>query len=687
MIKNNFEITKLKGVGEKRAAMYKKLGIVTAEDLITFYPRDYIDFTCPKPICEIENGETCVFKGQVTKKLKPYFTKGFSVYHAAVSDSTDELLLTFFNSEFTFAKLVVGQCYLFYGKVTCDFAKKEAASPLFIAESAKNAVVAKYHLTKGLSNNTISSNVAAALSNCEFIDPLPDFIIEKEGFFPLKEAVYNIHFPQNTDTAEKAKKRLAFEELLILQLGLSMLGKKKRKMNGVQMQKKDMKDFVSSLPFQPTNAQKNAIRECIKDMCGKNAEGTAVQKKVVPMNRLLQGDVGSGKTLVAATLIYFTVKNGYQASLMAPTEILAKQHFDTLSGFLSPLGVKIDLLIGSLTPKEKKEVKGRIKSGEAQVVVGTQALIQKDVVFKCLALSITDEQHRFGVEQRSLIQEKGENPHSLVMSATPIPRTLALMIYADLDISVLDEMPKGRLPIKTYGVDSSYHQRLYNFIIKYVKSGYQAYIICPLIEEGISDKTAAVKYFEGLKNEALKGIPMGLLHGKMKQSEKDAVMADFKDNKISVLVSTTVVEVGVDVPNAVVMVIENAEQFGLSQLHQLRGRVGRGNVQSHCILVTDSKNEYTKARIDTMVSTCDGFKIASKDLELRGPGDFFGSAQHGLPALKIADMTNDIETVKSAQRYSAEILSEDKDLSSDKYKGLKIAVDKLFGSGVKFGIN
>lgn len=677
MVKNNFEITKLKGVGEKRAAMYKKLSIDTAEDLITFYPRDYIDYTNPKSISQIENGETCVFKGQVTKKLKPYFAKNISVYHAAVSDGTDDVMLTFFNSEFTFAKLVVGQWYLFYGKISCDFAKKEAAAPLFIAENAKNAVVAKYHLTKGLSNTMISTNVAAALEICELTEALPDFILEKEKLLPVKEAVYNIHFPTGREKAEEAKRRLAFEELLVLQLGLSMLGKKKRTMNGVQMEKADMKDFVSSLPFQPTGAQKNAIRDCIRDMC----------EQTVPMNRLLQGDVGSGKTLVAAAVIYFVIKNGYQASLMAPTEILAKQHFDTLSSFLQPLGVKIELLIGSMTPKEKKEAKERIKSGEAQAVIGTQALIQKDVVFKRLALSVTDEQHRFGVEQRSLLQEKGENPHSLVMSATPIPRTLALMIYADLDISVLDEMPKGRLPIKTYGVDSSYHQRLYNFIIKYVKNGYQAYIICPLIEEGVSDKTAAVKYFEGLRQGALRGISMGLLHGRMKQAEKDAVMKDFKDNKISVLVSTTVVEVGVDVPNAVVMVIENAEQFGLSQLHQLRGRVGRGSVQSHCILVTDSRNEYTKARIDTMVATSDGFKIASRDLELRGPGDFFGSAQHGLPALKIADMTNDIETVRLAQKYSKEILEEDGELSSEKYEGLRMAVDRLFGSGAKFGIN
>lgn len=677
MIKNDFDITFLKGVGEKRAAMYKRLGIKTVEDLITFYPRDYIDFTSPKDISLIENGETCVFRGQVTKKFSPYFTGNITVYKAAVTDGTDEAMVTFFNTEFTFAKLVVGQQYLFYGKISCDFARKEAASPLFIAENAENKVAAKYHLTKGLSNTIVSSNEAQAIKSSEFIEALPDFILEKEKMPAVKEAVYNIHFPISREKAEEAKRRLAFEELLVLQLGLSMLGKKKRKMNGVQMKRADIKDFVNSLPFQPTNAQKRAVRECIKDMCDSK----------VPMNRLLQGDVGSGKTLVAAAVIYFVVKNGYQASLMAPTEILAKQHADTLYSFLAPLGVNVALLTGSLTPKEKKEVKERIKSGEAQVVVGTQALIQKSVVFKSLALSITDEQHRFGVEQRSLLQEKGENPHSLVMSATPIPRTLALMIYADLDISVLDEMPKGRLPIKTYGVDSSYRQRLYNFIIKYVRQGYQAYIICPLIEEGVSDKTAAVKYFEGLREGALKGISMGLLHGRMKQAEKDAVMRDFKDNKISVLVSTTVVEVGVDVPNAVVMVIENAEQFGLSQLHQLRGRVGRGSTQSHCILVTDSRNEYTRARIDTMVETCDGFKIASKDLELRGPGDFFGSAQHGLPALKIADMANDIETVRLAQRYAAEILEEDEALSEEKFGGLREAVDRLFGSGAKFGIN
>lgn len=675
MITNNTEITYLKGIGEKRAVMYRKLGINTLDDLIGFYPKDYIDYSEPKKICEIENEETCVFKGEVTKKLKPYIGR-VTVYRASISDGTDEMLISLFNNQFAYNKLVEGESYLFYGKVSCNFAKKEAQSPVFIPLNSENRIIPKYPLTKGLTNNVVINNVSSALLQAEFTDLLPEYIKEKEALLTLKEAVFNIHFPQSEEMLEKAKKRLAFDELLVLQLGLSLLGKNKRDQNGIPMKKIPMKDFFASLPFEPTNAQKNAIKECLADMC-----------RSIPMNRLLQGDVGSGKTLVAAAIMYFTVKNGYQASIMAPTEILAKQHRDTLAHFLEPLGITVELLIGSLTAKEKKQTKERIKSGAAQVVIGTHALIQNDVTFCNLGLSVTDEQHRFGVAQRSRLQEKGENPHSLVMSATPIPRTLALIIYADLDISVLNEMPKGRLPVKTYGVDSSFHQRLYNFIKKYVKDGYQAYIVCPYVEEGMNDKISAVQYFEELKNGALSGIKMGLLHGKMKDSEKDWVMSEFKQNNISVLVATTVIEVGIDVPNVVVIIIENAEQFGLSQLHQLRGRVGRGSTQSHCILVTDSNGEYTKARIDTMVATCDGFEIANKDLELRGPGDFFGSMQHGLPPLKIANMTRDIDIVYLTQKYAKEILDEDKSLSMEKNKGLKLMVKNLFNGGEKFGIN
>ena len=675
MIKNNNDITYLRGVGEKKAKMYAKLGIGTVEDLLCYYPKDYIDFTDLKNICEIENGESCAFRGTVKKKLRPHIGR-VAVYQVAISDDTDDMLVTFFNNQFSYEKMVVGQCYLFYGKVNSDFAMKQTASPLFINENAEHSIMPKYSLTKGLSSNMIAANVRTALASSEIEELLPEYLSEAAGLMPMADAVRNIHFPESMEKQREAKRRLVFEELLVLQLGLSMLKNKNKSKSGVKTKQIDMKPFYASLPFSPTGAQERAVEECIGDMRG-----------ALPMNRLLQGDVGSGKTLVAAAVMYFMAQNGYQSSLMAPTEILAKQHRDTIAGFLEPLGINVGLLTGSMTAKEKADIKARIKSGEVQVVVGTHALIQKNVEFAGLGLSVTDEQHRFGVAQRSELQAKGQFPHSLVMSATPIPRTLALMIYADLDLSVLDEMPKGRLPIRTYGVDSSFHQRLYRFIIKYVNEGYQAYIVCPLIEEGASEKTAATAYFEELKSSYFSGISVGLLHGKMKQAEKDAVMSDFKANRVSVLVSTTVIEVGVDVPNAVVMIIENAEQFGLSQLHQLRGRVGRGSTQSHCILVSDSKSAYTKARIDTMVATCNGFEIADKDLELRGPGDFFGYAQHGLPPLKIANMTEDMETVREVQRYSAEILKDDPKLSKEKNRGLRELTARLFSGREELGLN
>ena len=675
MIKNNNDITYLRGVGEKKAKLYAKLGIGTVEDLLCHYPKDYIDFTDLKNICEIEDGESCAFKGVVTRKLRPHIGR-VAVYQVTITDDTDDMMVTFFNSQYSYERMVVGQCYLFYGKVNCDFAMKQTAAPLFIDENAEHPITPKYSLTKGLSSNMIAANVRTALASCETEELMPEYLLKQAELMSMSEAIRNIHFPESMERQREAKRRLVFEELLVLQLGLSMMKSRNKSKTGVKTAEVDMEPFYSSLPFAPTDAQKRAVEECIVDMMGE-----------LPMNRLLQGDVGSGKTLVAAAAMYFMAQNGYQSSLMAPTEILAKQHRDTLSGFLEPLGVKVELLTGSMTAKEKNEAKKRIKSGEVQVVAGTHALIQKNVEFAALGLTVTDEQHRFGVAQRSELQAKGQFPHSLVMSATPIPRTLALMIYADLDLSVLDEMPKGRLPIKTYGVDSSFHERLYRFIIKYVNEGYQAYIVCPLIQEGASEKTAATAYFEELKNGCLSGISLGLLHGKMKQAEKDAVMADFKANRVSVLVSTTVIEVGVDVPNAVVMIIENAEQFGLSQLHQLRGRVGRGNTQSHCILVSDSKSEYTKARIDTMVATCNGFEIADKDLELRGPGDFFGYAQHGLPQLKIANMTEDMETVREVQKYSAEILKDDPTLSKKKNKGLRELTKRLFKDGENFGLN
>lgn len=672
----NTPLTEISGIGEKRAALYRKLGINNVWDLLTFYPRDYVDFNSPIPIGQLENGENAVFHGFVSKKLRPYISTRYSIFKCIVSDESGDILCTFFNSKFSFDKLIEGEEYIFYGKITGDFLRKETSSPLFISAKDENRLTPKYHLTGGLTRNMVAANLHSALKMYNEPDLLGEKICSEYNLADKKTALNMIHFPRDIEQYNTAKRRLAFEEMLVLQLGLSLLKNRNRSLTGAPMKQCCIEEFYRSLPFAPTNAQLRSVNECIADMCGET-----------PMNRLLQGDVGSGKTLVAAAVCFFAHKNGFQSTLMAPTEILAQQHYETLSAFLKPLGVNIILLTGSLTPKEKKEAKAAISDGTAHIIVGTQALIQKGVEFHRLGLVVTDEQHRFGVGQRSTLAEKGENPHVLVMSATPIPRTLALIIYGDLDISVLDEMPKGRIPVKTYGVDTSYRPRLYKFIRKYVEKGFQAYIVCPAIEESENEKASAVAYYNELCRDWFSDISVGLLHGKMKQAEKDEVMQKFKNNEIKVLVSTTVIEVGVDVPNAVVMVIENAEQFGLSQLHQLRGRVGRGTEQSHCILVSDSKTDYTRARIDTMVRTTNGFEIAGEDLRLRGPGDFFGSMQHGLPQLKIADMNNDIEMLNETRALAAKILEKDETLSAPENKGLKQLVTNLFADSEEYGFN
>lgn len=663
----NDNVTYLKGVGEKRAKLFNKLGITTVGELLTHYPRDYIDFTAPIPLSMLDPEESAVFKGTVTKKLKPHIGRQYSIFKVIVADETDEITIVFFNSAYAFERLILGKEYIFYGKVRGTIIEKECNSPVFIESSEPNKLVPKYSLTAGLSTRMVSICVQNALRDCELVDLLPEKIRTDYCLPDYRASLEMIHFPRNADSLIDARRRLAFEELLTLQLGLKLLKRRGKTETPIVMENVDISDFFEQLPFAPTNAQLRAISECCEDMQGE-----------APMNRLLQGDVGSGKTLVAAALCCFSAKNGYQSALMAPTEILAKQHYETLRSFLEPLGIRVVLLTGA---SKKAPVYSELKSGEADVAVGTQALIQSAVHFKNLGLVITDEQHRFGVEQRGTLTAKGMKPHTLVMSATPIPRTLAMIIYGDLEISVLDELPKGRIPIRTYGVDTSYRERLYKFIRKYVANGFQAYIVCPLIEEGVSEKASAVKYFEEIQSKYFSDIPMGLLHGKLKQKEKDSVMQAFKDNVLKVLVSTTVIEVGVDVPNAVVMIIENAEQFGLSQLHQLRGRVGRGTEQSHCILVSDSKSEYTRARIDTMVRTTDGFEIANEDLRLRGPGDFFGSKQHGLPNLKIADIGSDIDILQETRDLAEKLLEKDQSLSLPENRGLRTLVTRLF-SGI-----
>ncbi|MCL2036893.1 MAG: ATP-dependent DNA helicase RecG [Oscillospiraceae bacterium] len=680
MINLTDNITKLPGISDKRAALYKKMGVETVGELITHYPRGYIDFTSPIAIGNISGEENAVIRAFVSKKMRPYLGK-ITVYKLMLTDESGSITGTFFNGEYNYTRLILGREYIFYGRVSVNQFGQEIINPIYIPVDEVNKLIPKYRLTAGLSQAIVSANIKTAfdlLKEFPFSD-LPEEIREEYSLLSHGEAMVKIHFPASSEESNVAKRSLVFKELLILQLGLAMIRSRNRKLTGAQMglksEQKQLEGFYSTLPFKPTNAQIRAVNDCIRDM-----------GKQIPMNRLLQGDVGSGKTMVAAALAYYADLNGFQTALMVPTEILANQHYKSLVDFLEPHGIKTVLITGGMSAAEKRERRALIKSGEAGVVVGTHALIQKGVEFASLGLVVTDEQHRFGVGQRSELISKGANPHTLVMSATPIPRTLGLIIYGDLDISLLDEMPKGRLPIKTYGVNSSYRERIYKFIINHVNEGRQAYIVCPLIEESmVSEKTGAVKYYNELRESWFRQIPTGLLHGRMKQTEKDTVMEKFKGGEIMVLVSTTVIEVGVDVPNSVVMLIENAEQFGLSQLHQLRGRVGRGSEQSYCILITDSDSPYTKARIDTMSETSDGFEIAGKDLELRGPGDFFGKKQHGLPLMKIGDMTSDTLILEETQSLARNIIKDDPELSEN--VELRQLVAELFKETSEYGFN
>ena len=673
------DITYLKGVGPKRAELYNKIGVQTVEQLTELYPRDYVDFTAPLTISQVQPGEVCAFRAFVSSKHSPFseYAK-MAIYKAILTDGTGSITAVFFNAKYTFQKLEVDKEYLFYGKITGDLVGLQVSSPLFVSPE-EGGLLPKYPLTAGLTNNMVSANMKTALANVKHQETLPEAIRERYSLIGKEEAVRKIHFPKSRDEYTAARRRLVFEELLTLKLGLSQMRNRGRQLSGAVMSAKSMSGFYKELPFEPTGAQKRAIDDCIRDM----------QKKY-PMNRLLQGDVGSGKTLVAAAAAYYAQQNGFQSLVMAPTEVLARQHYATFSGILAPFGVKVELLSGSMTTKQKAEVRKAAAEGEIDVLVGTQALIQKTSELKSAGLVIVDEQHRFGVAQRSALAEKGMDPHILAMSATPIPRTLALIIYGDLDVSVLDEMPKGRIPIKTYAVDTSFRPRIYNFIKKHIAEGRQAYIVCPLVEDSEnvrSEKTSAISYYERLCANEFKDIPTGLLYGKMKQADKDKVMQEFRENRLKLLISTTVIEVGIDVPNAVVMLIENAEQFGLSQLHQLRGRVGRGSEQSYCILMSDNTGEYTKARTGAMVETTDGFEIARRDLELRGPGNFFGRQQHGLPPLKVSDIADDAEVLYEVDELSQVLLRDDPLLSEPHNSGLRRNVELLFGQNGLYGWN
>lgn len=673
MTKITDSIKYLKGVGEKRALSFNKLGVDTIYSLLLFYPRAYMDFSDVKDICECDIGEICCFKAKVFKKQgEQRIRKGLSVFKVFVTDSTQDVTITIFNSKYVFDSLEIGKEYTFYGKMQGKPLKKEMNSPSFVDLEKECEIKAIYNLTHGLSNKMVQNAVKQALlvMGDSLEDNLPDYIKKQENLCHARYAIENIHFPQDMNALKISKKRLVFEELLALQLGLLNLKKSNRDKTSVKIKDVLYDEFLEKLPFKLTDDQLKAINDATNDF-----------KKDRYMNRLIQGDVGSGKTMIACALSFIMHKNGYQTAVMAPTEILAIQHYNTFKNILEGMGVKCELLVGSLTLKQKKQVKEKIASGEASVIIGTHALIQDNVLFSNLGLVVTDEQHRFGVNQRAKLAQKGENAHRLVMSATPIPRTLALIIYGDLDVSVIKTVPLGRMPIQTYMIDSKKRLRAFNFIKKHIDEGYQAYIVCPLIEENEESEQnlfSVEEYAQKLKQTVLGQYNIGVLHGKMKPSEKEKIMLSFKNKEIDLLISTTVVEVGVDVPNAVIMMIENAERFGLSQLHQLRGRVGRGNIQSYCILVSDNKSDITVNRLKIMTKSSDGFYISEQDLKQRGPGDFFGERQHGLPTLKIANMVDDMSVLLKTQKLAKQIIKEDPFLQNYENRGLKKLVDDLF---------
>lgn len=669
MLTASTDIRFLKGVGEKRAELLRKKGIDTVGALLRFYPRAYLDWQNITPISECHEGENVCVRAEITSPVKTAnIRRGMTLYKFSAADDSGVIEVTLFNRKYLAENLREGRSYLFYGKLGYGITLKQMSSPE-IMPAEYMGIEPVYAATEGLSSKTIEKIMKNALVYTDSMqDAIPDGIRQKNGLCDFKTALKSIHFPLERQALESAKRRLVFEELFVLQTGLLFLKRRRRALAGCTVKENLLDEFKKTLSFKLTGAQERVINECLSDMMSPR-----------PMNRLIQGDVGSGKTAVAAALMYISAGNGFQSALMAPTELLAEQHFKTLCKITENSGIKCALLTGSLTKKQKDEVKAGLKSGEIKVAVGTHALLTDDVEFENLGLVVTDEQHRFGVGQRGRLSSKGNNPHTLVMSATPIPRTLGLIIYGDLDISIIDEYPAGRQKVATYCVDSSYNARVYNYIKKFIAEGRQAYIVCPLVDENeaLGIKSAS-EYYEELSENQFKGYTVGLLHGKMKPKDKESVMRRFAAGEIQLLISTTVIEVGIDVPNAALMVIENAERFGLSQLHQLRGRIGRGEYSSACILISDVKSGDTKRRLDVIKNNTDGFKIADEDLKLRGPGDFLGSRQHGLPDMKIADIFADRETLHSAGKEAEELLRRDPMLHDAENAGLRSEITELF---------
>lgn len=648
------DIRYLKGVGESRAALYQKLGIETVEDLLYHIPRRYIDLTRPTPLAAAVPGQKCAVRALLAAKGREQrIRRGLSLFKLTAVDGPVTLHITFFNAKYTVEALREGEEYIFYGSVTGGFYSRQMDSPQVFRPEEAGTLLPVYSLTQGLSNKMVSRQVTEALNRVEQLpDPLEGSGLPQQyGLLSYSQALHAVHFPPDWQAIETGRNRMVFDELLCLSLCFARMREGRHRLHVPPMRMQPLTEYYRALPYELTGAQQRAIAEAMSDMCS----GT-------PMNRLVQGDVGSGKTAVAAALCYFAHRNGAQSTLMAPTEILAQQHYNSLAPLLGSLGMQVALLTGSLSPKKKETLKAALAAGEIDLCIGTHALLTDDTAFANLGLVVTDEQHRFGVQQRAALRQKGKDAHVLVMSATPIPRTLAMIVYGDLEISVIDELPAGRRPIRTYLIDSTIRQRAFGYIKKHLDEGYQAYLVCPAVQSEDEDTAAAslksaVEYAGELAHGAFGDYRVGLLHGKMRPAQKEKVMAEFAAGEIQLLVATTVVEVGVDVPNAVIMMVENAERFGLSQLHQLRGRVGRGQVQSHCILLSDTENPDTLERLRVLCGTNDGFKIAEEDLKQRGPGDFFGERQHGLPEMKIADLAADSRLLQKA-REAADALTE-----------------------------
>ena len=662
----------LKGVGPKTAERFEKLGIVTLADLLCHYPRRYIDFSRPYSIAEAPPDTECVVKAEVfAKPAGRILPGGRRMERITAGDDVSSLEITWFNNPYATQKLELGQEYYFEGIVTGGMLRRQMVNPQVrtAAQITAAPFEAVYPQTEGLSSTVIAKCIRQLLPHAELLpDPLPEEMLKKYRLLSKADAVRAIHCPATEEDAFAARRRLIDEELLVLQLGIGRMKNRGSFSTGAPMQRLDPAPFWASLPFPPTGAQRRAVDEILTDLSGSTS-----------MNRLLQGDVGSGKTLVAAAAIWACIRSGYQAALLAPTEILAAQHAENLNRMLAPFGMRVALLTGGMKAAARRTTLAAIRSDEADLVVGTHAILSEGVEFARLGLAVVDEQHRFGVRQRGMLAEKAANPHLLVMSATPIPRTLGLLIYGDLDISILDELPPGRKPVKTRCITGKKRRDLYGFLDREIGAGRQVYIVCPAIEDTPDGGLNAVKsYYEDIAKALLPDRRVGLMHGKLKPKEKAAVMDDFKAGRLDALVSTTVIEVGVDVPNATVMVIENAERYGLSALHQLRGRVGRGAAESWCFLVSDNTAESVQKRLKFLCSTSDGFAVAQFDLETRGPGDFFGSRQHGLPTLQIADLMNDTRTLHAAQAEAAALLAADPLLEAPAHSLLAAQVEQMF---------